>query len=367
MVKKKILVYLGHPAQYHFIKNALRLWKQDGHDVKVLIKTKDILENLLKEDDVDFENIQSKPRGNGKLDILIASIRRTKAVLGIAKQFKADVLVGTDSSVAQAAWLLRKPAITVLEDDYEVIRNLAKLTYPFTGCILVPTVCRVGPYEKKKVGYSGYMKLAYLHPNRFTPDKTILSKYNLPERFVLMRLAKLSAHHDVGIKGLNLDLVKKMISIAQKYGYCVYITSETALDPLLQPHKLYIEYRDIHHVLAFAGLLVSDSQSMSVEAAMLGIPSIRFSDFAGRISVLEVLEQQYQLTFGVPTDKPEQLLEKVNSLLPDTTLRETFQKRRESMLNEHIDVTAFLSWFIENYPESHKIMKENPDYQWRFK
>ena len=80
----KILVYLGHPAQYHFIKNVLRLWKQNGHDVKVLIKTKDILENLLKEDGVDYVNIQNQPRGNGKLNILTASIRRTKAVFGIA-------------------------------------------------------------------------------------------------------------------------------------------------------------------------------------------------------------------------------------------------------------------------------------------
>lgn len=32
-----------------------------------------------------------------------------------------------------------------------------------------------------------------------------------------------------------------------------------------------------------------------------------------------------------------------------------------------IDYVAFLTWFIENYPESQKIMKENPDYQWRFK
>ena len=36
------------------------------------------------------------------------------------------------------------------------------------------------------------------------------------------------------------------------------------------------------------------------------------------------------------------------------------------MLKEKIDVTAFMVWFIENYPESAKIMKENPDYQLRF-
>lgn len=33
------------------------------------------------------------------------------------------------------------------------------------------------------------------------------------------------------------------------------------------------------------------------------------------------------------------------------------------MLADKIDVTAFLVWFIENWPESFKIMKENPDYQ----
>ena len=364
---KKVLFYLGHPAQYHFVKNTVDCLKQDGCEVLILIKTKDILEDLLKEDGVEYENIQSQPRGNGKLDILAASFRRTKAVVGIAKKFKADVLIGTDSSVAQAAWLLRKPAITVLEDDYEVIKNLAKLTFPFTSCVLVPSVCRVGPYDNKKVGYSGYMKLAYLHPNCFTPDKAFLSKYGLPDQFILIRLAKLSAHHDAGIKGLNLDLVHNMISKAEQFGYRPYITSEADMDASLQPYQLRIAYRDIHHVLAFAGLLVSDSQSMSVEAAMLGVPSVRFSDFAGRISVLEELEQTYHLTFGVPTDQPEQLVEKVDQLLSESSLRDTFQKNRERMLGDKIDVTAFLSWFIENYPESQKIMKENPDYQFRFK
>ena len=34
-----------------------------------------------------------------------------------------------------------------------------------------------------------------------------------------------------------------------------------------------------------------------------------------------------------------------------------------AMLADKIDVTAFLAWFVENYPGSAKIMKENPDYQ----
>lgn len=128
---KKILFYLGHPAQYHFVKNTVARLKNDGHEVLILIKTKDILENLLNEDGVEYENIQRQPRGNGKLAILKASFQRTHEVLKRAKSFKADVLIGTDSSVAQAAQLMRKPAITVLEDDYDVVKNLAKLTFPF--------------------------------------------------------------------------------------------------------------------------------------------------------------------------------------------------------------------------------------------
>jgi hypothetical protein len=48
-------------------------------------------------------------------------------------------------------------------------------------------------------------------------------------------------------------------------------------------------------------------------------------------------------------------------------LKEEWQKRRMKMLADKIDVTAFMVWFIENYPESVRIMKTDPDYQYRFR
>lgn len=318
--------------------------------MKILIKTKDILEDLLKEDGWEYENIQKTYRKNSNFSILKASFDRTWAVLKAARKFKADILVGTDSSIAQAGWILRKPAITTLEDDIEVIGNLARLTYPFTTHIVVPTPCHVGKWEKKKVPYDGYMKLAYLHPNYFTPDKNVVENYGINGNYILIRLAKLVAHHDAGIGGLNIKLVKGIINNAEEKGYKAYISSEVELTPELEPHRLNIHYRDIHHILAFASLLISDSQSMSVEAAMLGTPSIRFSDFKGRISVLEELEDKYQLTFGIKTDEPEKLKQKVNELLEIPEVGNIFQKRRQQMLAEKIDVTAFLTKSIENYP-----------------
>ena len=105
---------------------------------------------------------------------------------------------------------------------------------------------------------------------------------------------------------------------------------------------------------------------MAVEAAILGTPSIRFSDFAGRIGVLEELEHKYGLTYGIKTSEPEKLYAKIEELLRFPNLKEEWQKRRQKMLSEKIDVTAFMVWFIENYPESAKVMRENPDYQFRF-
>ena len=364
---RNIIIYLGHPAQYHFIKHTIIQLKRDGFNVVVLIKTKDILETLLKEDDVEFINIQDKVRGNTKKDILLASFKRTWAVYKIARKHKADLLIGTDASIAQAAKLLGKPAITTLEDDVEIIINLAKLTYPFTTDILVPTPCRVGKWEKKKIGYEGYMKLAYLHPNYFTPQKNIIEKYNISGKYCLIRLAKLTAHHDKGIKGLNIKLVTDIIGTAEKYGYRVYISAEGDIDEALKPYQLRIKHTDIHHVMAFASLLISDSQSMSVEAAMLGLPSLRFSDFSGRISVLEELEKKYNLTFGIKTSEPDELLKKMTEILSLQDCQKVYQERREKMLSEKIDVTAFLTWFIEKYPESRKTMKDNPDYQFKFR
>ena len=362
----RVLFYLGHPAQYHFLKHTARNLLEDGNQVKILIKTKDVLETLLQEDGWPYENIQVVPRKNTKWSILRASLDRTVRVYRVARRFEAEVLIGTDSSVAQAAWLLRKPAITTLEDDYEVIPNLARLTYPFTSCILVPAPCSVGRWTEKKIPYYGYMKLAYLHPCIFKPDRDVVDSYRIHGDFILIRLAKLSAHHDTGIKGLNVALIHSIIKIVEERGLRVYISSEFDLDPSLAGYQLRIKSSDIHHIMAFASFLISDSQSMSVESAMLGVPSLRFSDFAGRISVLEELENMYGLTFGIKTSETEVLFEKVSYLLSYPNIREEFQNRRKKMLSDKINVTAFLTWFIENYPDSQRKIKENPEYQKMF-
>ena len=117
----------------------------------------------------------------------------------------------------------------------------------------------------------------------------------------------------------------------------------------------------------YATMLVGDSQTMTSEAAVLGTPAIRCNTFVGRIHYLEEEERKYGLTYGFRPDEAEKMFEKINELLAMPNLKEVWQTRRQKLLSEKIDYTQFLAWFVENYPESKKIMKNNPDYQWRFK
>ena len=362
----RILFYFGHPAQFQFARNAIKALKQKGHKVIILIKTKDVLERLLKDSGLEYHNILSEGRKDSRIGILWGLLKRDwRLYRFIRKQKKVDIMVGSDPSLAHVGKLMGIPVITALEDDAEIIPQLVKITYPFTTHILVPNVCKVGEkYEKKKIGYDGFMKLGYLHPNQFTPEKSKAPDTSKP--YILIRLAKLTAYHDEKIKGLDIAFIDRLIKILDNR-FHLFINSEYPLPENYEKYRLKTAPGDIHHVMYFSSLFISDSQSMSVEAAMLGIPSIRYSDFSGRISVLEELEHKYKLTFGIKTTEPEKLFNKVEELLKLEDLRNVFQERRQAMLSDKIDVASFLVWFIENYPNSVNVMRDNPDYQYNFK
>lgn len=363
-----ILFYFGHPAQYLFLRETIRRLKESKrHQVTILIKTKDVLEQLLTNDGQPYTNILPHERGKTMISIAISLLRRQWLMLPIILKTKPDLMIGTDATIAQLGRLLRINRITITEDDYEVIKALGDLSYPFTQTILCPEVCKVGKWEIKKTGYRGYMKLGYLHPNVFSLNASILKKYNLPEKYLIIRLSQLNAHHDFGIKGIDNSLLDRIISVANRANYRVFISSEGEIIDCYKQYELKINPSDIHHILAGASVLVCDSQSMTMEAAMLGTPSLRYSDFAGRISVLEELEHTYRLTSGIGTGNVRMLLDKLKDLLKTPNLRDEYQKRRGRMLADKIDVTAFLVWFIEKYPQSTTILRSDATFQDKFR
>ena len=346
----KILVYLGHPAHFHNYKNTIAALKEHGHEVEVLIKKKDILEDLLRNAGIPYHNILEEGRGDSKAGIILGLLKRARRLNAFCNSFHPDILTGSSVENSLIGPLRHIPVISIGEDDADVVPNYAKLTYPGASVILCPESCDCGKWNDKAVKYPGYQELGYLHPDNFTPDKEVVRKYLDPdETYFVMRFSGLNAHHDVGIRGINDGIARRIIDILKPHGK-IYITSERPLSEEFEPYRTAINPLDIHHVMAFASIYLGDSQTMAAESGVLGVPFVRFNDFVGKIGYLNELENRYGLGFGISPDNEGKLYDTIRELLAMPDRKAVFQQRRKEMLASSINFAIFLTNFIESYP-----------------
>ena len=415
-------LFMGHPAHFHMLKHTAENLKHDGHRVFVVIKKKDILETLCQDAGLEYYKIR-EGRGGSKWGLIKSVIGMEYHMWQFIHRNKIELLMGSTLSFT-AAKINCIPVIAMGEDDADVVPNYAKLVYPFASVVLTPDSCNNGKWEAKSSKYPSYHELAYLHPNHFTPDPEIVRSYGIPvasfhhsinssfssnstaqlvpqntnssshyaekeqaKPYFILRFASLNAHHDDGIKGINTDIAQRLIDILSPHGR-IYITSERPLEPQFEQYRIRINPLDMHHVMAFASLYIGDSQTMAAEAGVLGVPFVRFNDFVGRIGYLRELEDVYELGYGIhasvltedsPIRKSEgsiqpsgtdALYKAVEQLvaMDATERRALYQQRRQKMLSDKIDCAKFLTWFIENYPESAVGVRKADDTFWkRFK
>ena len=274
--------------------------------------------------------------------------------------------MGTSITIPHVSKLSRMKSVVLDDDDDEVEPLFAKYAHPFCDTILSPICTPRKANQTIKV--AAYHELAYLHPKRFTPDLTVLEACGLKagETYFILRFNAFKAHHDVGVQGLSIEDKREIIKRLEPYGK-VFITTERHIDDEFKKYQLKVAPEKAHSLMAFASIFIGDSQTMTSEAAVLGVPSIRCNSFVDRIAYLEEEEHTYGLTFGFRPDEREAMFEKLDVLLQMENRREYFQAKRKLLLADKIDYTAFLTWFVENYPESRKIMRDDPDYQYRFK
>jgi len=350
----KYLFYLGHPAHFHLFKNIINSLKTNNQDTLVVIKSKDVLEDLVKNKGFAYKNVLSKERKNSKFSIAYSLYKRDVKLFKICQKEKPDLLLGSAAEISHVGKILNIPSIIFSEDDVSVIPQFAKLSYPFVSHILSPKVCNNEKWNFKTVNYDGYHELAYLHPNKFSPLKSIVNSY-IPtdKRYFIIRFSKLNAYHDKGINGINDEIAYKLINILEKRGN-VFLTSERKLPGNFEKYRISINPLDMHHVLAFSQIFIGDSQTMAAEAGVLGTPFIRYNNFVGKIGYLNDLENNYKLGFGVNSGDSEKLFDKVEELLKMNNSREIFLGRRDLMLREKIDVLEYFLRFINNYPYRQK-------------
>lgn len=359
-----ILFDINHPAHVHLLRNAYLLLTANGHQVMVAVKEIPSAMKLLDLYGIPYVNIGKKDDALMKkgLDQLVYDHRLLKLV----REHHIELGVGSSINIAHVSKLCKMKSIILDDDDDEVEPLFVKFGHPFADAILSPV--NTPRRSKKTIYVNAYHELAYLHPNRFVPDPSVLTDASVKEGepYFILRFNAFKAHHDVGVVGLTIENKRRLVDYLKTKGK-VFITTERNIDDEFKPYQLAVSPEKAHSLMYYATMLVGDSQTMTSEAAVLGTPAIRCNTFVGRIHYLEEEEHKYNLTYGFRPEQSEAMFAKIEELLSMSNLKEEWQHRRQKMLSEKIDYSQFLIWFIENYPESQKMMRENPECQYRFK
>jgi predicted glycosyltransferase len=355
----RIQIDIGHPAHVHYFRNFIKLMTDKGHQFVVTSRDKEVTFDLLRKYNIPFISRGKGGKGffSKILYILIADIKLIK----IGLQFKPDILLSFASTyAAHASFILNKPHIAF--DDTEHSQYEIFLYRPFTKVILNPQ-CFKKSFGRKQIRFNGFMELCYLHPNYFKPDIKILDILGLKDidRFIIVRFVSWSAFHDIGERGFSNEekivLIKELSKMAK-----VFISSEKDLIPELAPYLLPVSPERLHDVLYYATLYIGEGATTASESVMLGTPAI----YVNSIST-GTLEEQEKNGLLISFRNPEGVLEKALDLLSDKDLKTRSRLRCANMISQKIDVTAFMVWFIENFPDSFFVMKQNSDFQETFK
>lgn len=361
-----ILIDIGHPGQVHLFRYVIKILQSRNHKVVVTVKDIPAAKSLLEAFDIEYLSLGKK------FDSVflkgLSQIRFNLNLFRIARKEKIDIAAGSSITITHVSVFHKMKAIVLDDDDAEAVKLFSYFAHPFADCILSPSALAHQRTGWKDHSYAGTHELFYLHPSYFTPDPSILPEVGLKpgEPFYLVRFVSGKAYHDKGEKWMTNSQKMRIVKLLEAHGK-VLITTEREIEPEFQKWKLKISPERIHHLMYYATMFVGDSQTMTSEASILGTPALKCNTFAHKLSIPNMLENKYDLCYSFQPQEFESMYEKIGKLLNTPHLKQSWVKKREKFLTDSIDPTAFLVWFIENWPGSLEISKNDPEYQQKFR
>ncbi len=308
-----------------------------GNKILVTASKKDVTIDLLKQYNIPYVVIGEYGQKYFKKLIMLPYL--SLSMLFIVHKFKPDVIFALGSIRAgHVAFITGIPYIALDDDEYSYpyYHYFAKRIFGFRGFKLT---------GRKITKLNTYKEFASLSPKYFTPDPSVMNRLGLGENYILMRFTGWTAFHDVGMSGISDE--NKLHFISQMSNFTnVYISSEKPLTPELEKYRLHISPEELHSVLYYSKLFISDSQTMTTEAAILGVPTIRSNSFVGDKDMLNFiqLEREYGLIFNIRDQR--EALNKALELIQDNDLAEKWAAKRQILLNDMVDPIEYLINYV---------------------
>lgn len=343
----RIVVDINHPAHVHYFKHFVWQMQKRGHEILITAIDKEVSIDLLERYHLSYVSLGHHQKGIGKkiLNIPLMDLRMIHAV----RRFNPDIFIGFGSiRAAHASRLLRKPCIALDDTEHATFEHI--LYVPFTDAIITPIWFKKD-FGTKHIRYDGYTELAYLHPSYFSPDETVLHEVGLTENdtFVVLRFVSWNASHDRGHKGIKnkIKLVQELVPFGK-----VFISSEGLLPLELEQYRIRIPPDRLHHLLYYATLYIGEGATTASECAVMGTHALYVNTL--RLGYTDEEEEAYGLvyTFSDPAAMEQDVVEKAKELLRNKNVKAEGREKRVKLLKDKIDLTQYIIWFVEQYPDS---------------
>lgn len=348
----RLLFDLLHPTHVHVFRNLIAELTARSHQVYVTMREKDVTSELLDQHQIPYQRLSRQRSGWG---LALEFVERGARLWRSVSQFEPDFLVGCmGPSIAPVGRLRRslrrsalggRPRVVVFYDT-----EMAALTNSFVYP-LADYVCTADCYQARVPGnhltYPSYQQLAYLHPRRFTPDPEVVRAAGIEpgSRYFLVRFVAYESSHDLGVNGIPLAKKLELIHGLARHGR-VLVSSEKPLPLELEPFALRLPASRLHHVLAFASLLVGESATMASEAACLGVRAVYISPH-GR-GYTDEQERRYGLVHNFTGARfASDWARAAVSLAEDGSAVERARAARQQLLADKIDLTAWMLQLLE--------------------
>lgn len=397
-----ILFVSGHPAQVHNFRLVREELIKDGHQVFWLTTPKDIATNLLDVYGIPYE-VLHKPN-KGIFSKAWTLLRNVLWEMRYLRRNKIDVAITRTCPYTTIATKLCGVK-HIITGDTEHAGHKLKWFSDRVDTVVLPE-CFWFQLRKDEIRFPGNIELHYLHPKRFCPAP-VWDLLGIEEgtRFAIVRFVKWDAWHDTKlVGGFSLEQKRELIKRLSKH-LRVFISSESELPADLEPYRIQIPIERMHDVQAAAALFVGESATMASESVVLGTPAIYIDEVGrgytdeeareGLLWMFRPVANRSKLTIELTpknidknTDlqsseknqkngkvEPwwisggvEECIEKAEEIADAKFDSATYAQRHKEWLASKIDCAKFLTWFIENYPNSATEVKNaTPDFWERFK
>lgn len=344
----RVVVTIQHAGHVHFFKHAITELRAEGHEVHVFARDNEMSIELLDRCGIDYELLAGP--SDSLVSLATSQCLYEGRLLQRVREIDPHVMTAIGGvAIAHVSSVVDAPSIVFYDTEHATI--ICRLAYPFADVVCTPE-CYSGDIGDKQVRYPGYHELAYLHPDRFTPDERVLRDLGLTpdDQIAVVRFGDWGSSHDIGESGFADP--REVVDSLSDSGAQVVVTAEGDIGADLEPYRLSVAPERLHDLLAFADLYVGEGATTAAECAMLGTPAVYVNSLS--LGYLSELESEYGLVFNCTGEQRHaRALERSISILED---EETdWQHRRTAMLAEKQDTTdVILEQLRANAPVASK-------------